>query len=52
MEAVEKFKISNEYLYKLCDYYVESFKLFRKYLAKHHPDLDFSKLDRDTVERS
>nr|POE86749.1 hypothetical protein CFP56_15459 [Quercus suber] len=30
-EAMEKFKASDEYLDKLCDYYVESFNLFRKY---------------------
>ncbi|KAL0010979.1 hypothetical protein SO802_006087 [Lithocarpus litseifolius] len=36
---------------KLCDYYVEGFDPFHKYLAKHHPELDFSKLDMDEVER-
>ena len=50
-EAVEKFKVSDEYSDKLCDYYVEGFELFRKYLAKHHPDLDFSKLDMEAVEK-
>ena len=36
---------------KLCDYYVEGFELFQKYLAKHHPGLDFSKLDMEAVEK-
>ena len=51
MEAVEKFKASEEYSDKLCDYYVEGFDLFRKYLAKHHLELDFSKLDMEEVEK-
>ena len=50
-EAVEKFKVSDEYSDKLCDYYVEGFELFRKYLARHHPSLDFSKLDMEAVEK-
>ena len=50
-EAMEKFKTSNEYSDKLCDYYVEGFDLFRKYLAKHHLELDFSKLDMEEVEK-
>ena len=50
-EAVEKLKASNEYSEKLCNYYMEGFKLFRKYLAKHHPSLDFSKLDMEAVEK-
>ena len=32
------------------DYYVEGFELFLKYLAKHHPGLDFSNLDMEIVE--
>ena len=50
-EAVEKFKDSDEYSNKLCDYYVEGFDIFRKYLARHHPELDFSKLDMEKVEK-
>lgn len=34
LETVEKFKALDEYLDKLCNYYVEGFDLFRKYLAK------------------
>ena len=48
---VEKFKVSDEYSGKLCDYYVEGFELFRKFLAKHHPSLDLSKLDIKAVEK-
>ena len=50
MEVVEKFKISDEYSEKFCDYYVEGFEIFRKYLAKHHSNLDISKLDMETIE--
>lgn len=49
LEAMEKFKVFDEYSDKLCNYYVEGFELFRKYLAKHHPSLDFSKLDMEAV---
>nr|POE89515.1 hypothetical protein CFP56_50240 [Quercus suber] len=48
---MEKFKASNEYSNKLCDCYVEGFDLFHKYLAKHHLELEFSKLDMEEVER-
>lgn len=41
-KAVEKFKASDEYSNKLCDYYVEGFNLFWKYMAKHHPSPYFS----------
>jgi len=48
--VVEKFKVFDEYLDKLCDYYIEGFELFRKYLGKHHTKLDFSNLDMEAVE--
>lgn len=51
LEAVEKFKIYDEYSNKLCNYYVEGLELCRKYLAKHHPDLDFSKLNMEAIEK-
>ena len=51
LDAVEKFKAPNEYSGKLCDYYVEGFELFKKYLAKHHPSLDLSKLDMEAIEK-
>ena len=47
---MEKFKIFYEYSDKLCDYYVEGFELFQNYLAKHHPSLDFPKLDIKAVK--
>ena len=50
-EVVEKFKALDEFLDKLCDYYVDDFDLFRKYLAKHHPKLDFSELDMEELEK-
>nr|POE69885.1 hypothetical protein CFP56_38093 [Quercus suber] len=50
-KAVEKFKKSDEHSDKLCDYYMEGFGLFRKYMAKHQPNLDFSTLDMEEVER-
>nr|POF12292.1 hypothetical protein CFP56_67505 [Quercus suber] len=50
-KAVEKFKVSDKYSEKLCDYYMEGFELFRKYLAKHHLELNFSNLDMEAVEK-
>nr|POF22558.1 hypothetical protein CFP56_40555 [Quercus suber] len=51
LEAVEKFKALDEFLDKFCDYYVDDFELFHKYLAKHHLEMDFSKLDMEEVEK-
>ena len=39
-EAVEKFKASDKFSDKLCDYYVDGFELFHKYLAKHHLEME------------
>ena len=50
-EAVKRFKASDGFLDKLCEYYADGFELFRKYLAKHHPELDFSQLDMEEVEK-
>lgn len=50
-KAVEKFKASDEYSNKLCDYYVEGFDLFWKYMAKHHPSPYFSNLDMEAIEK-
>lgn len=47
---MENFKVSDKYSDKLCDYYVKGFELLRKYLAKHHPELDLSNLDMEAVE--
>lgn len=30
---------------------MDGFELFRKYMVKHHPDLDFSTLDMEVVEK-
>ncbi|KAL0008668.1 hypothetical protein SO802_010170 [Lithocarpus litseifolius] len=51
IKAVEKFKVSDEFSDKLCDYYMKAFELFKKYLAKHHPELDFSNLDVEVVDK-
>lgn len=51
LEAVEKFKKSDEYSNKLCYFYMDGSELFCKYMAKHHPDLDFSTLDMEAVEK-
>ena len=51
IEAVEMFKDFDEYLDKLCDYYVEGFKLFRKYLAKRHPELEFANPNMEAIEK-
>ena len=45
------FKDSDEYSDELCGYYVEGFDLLRKWMAKHHPDLDLSGLVMDDVEK-
>nr|POE67365.1 hypothetical protein CFP56_60028 [Quercus suber] len=49
--TVEEFKDSDEYSDELCGYYVEGFDLLRKWMAKHHPDLDLSGLVMDEVEK-
>ena len=47
---MKDFKDSDEYSNKLCGYYVEGFDLLRKWMAKHHPDLDLSGLVMDDVK--
>ena len=49
--AVKEFKDSDKYSDELCGYYVEGFDLLRKWMAKHHPDLDLSGLVMDEVEK-
>ena len=51
IKVVEKFKASDEYSNKLCDYYIEGFELFRKYLGKHHLELDFADLGMEVIEK-
>ena len=49
--TMKEFKDSNEYFDELCGYYVEGFDLLRNWMAKHHPDLDFSSLVMGEVEK-
>ena len=49
--TVKEFKDSDKYSDELCGYYVEGFDLLRKWMAKHHPDLDLSGLVMDDVEK-
>ena len=49
--AVKEFKDSDEYSNELYGYYVEAFDLLRKWMAKHHPNLDLSGLVMDDVEK-
>ena len=49
--AMQEFKESNSYLDELYEYYVEGFELFRKWMVKHHPDLDLSGLVKGEVEK-
>ena len=49
--AVQEFKDSDKYLDELCRYYVEGFDLFKKWMVKHHPDLDLSGLVIGDVEK-
>ena len=48
--AVKEFKDSNKYSDELCRYYMEGFDILKKWMAKHHPDLDLSGLVMDDVE--
>ena len=48
--TVQEFKDSKEYLDELCGYYVEGFDLFKKWMAKHDPNLDLSGLVISDVE--
>nr|POF19811.1 hypothetical protein CFP56_24807 [Quercus suber] len=49
--VVKDFKDSDEYFDELCMYYVEGFDLLRKWMAKHHHELDLSGLVMDDVEK-
>ena len=48
---MKDFNDSDEYFDKLYGYYMEGFHLLRKWMAKHHPDLDLSSLVMDEVEK-
>nr|POE57289.1 hypothetical protein CFP56_35148 [Quercus suber] len=49
--ALQEFKDSTTYSNELCEYYVEGFELFRKWMAKHHPNLDLFGLVMGDVEK-
>lgn len=49
--VVQEFKDSDAYSDELCEYYVEGFELFRKWMTKHHPNLDLSSLVMGDVEK-
>ena len=51
LDAVREFKESDLYSDNLCEYYVEGFELFRRWMAKHHPELDLSGLVMGEVEK-
>ena len=48
---MQEFKDSDEYFDELCGYYVEGFDLLRKWMAKHHLDLDLFGLVIGDVEK-
>ena len=48
---MKEFKDFDKYSDELCGYYVEGFDLLRKWMAKHHPDLDLSGLVMDEVKK-
>nr|POE61873.1 hypothetical protein CFP56_75302 [Quercus suber] len=49
--AVKDLRTPNEYSDKLCGYYVGGFDLLKKWMAKHHPNLDLSGLVMGDVEK-
>nr|POE90507.1 hypothetical protein CFP56_41599 [Quercus suber] len=49
--VVKEFKDSDKYSNELCEYYVEGFDILKKWMAKHHPDLDLFGLVMDDVEK-
>ena len=48
---VQEFKDFDSYSNELCEYYVEGFELFRKWMVKHHLDLDLFGLVMGDVEK-
>ena len=48
---MKEFRESGKYSDELCRYYMEGFDLLRKWMAKHHPDLDLSGLVMSEVEK-
>ena len=50
-DAIQEFKEFDLYSDDLCEYYVEGFELFRRWMAKHHPELNLSGLVMGEVEK-
>ena len=50
-DAIQEFKESDLYSDDLCEYYVEGFELFKRWMAKHHLKLDLSGLVMGEVEK-
>ena len=48
---MKEFKDFDKYSDELCGYYVEGFDLLRKWMAKHHSDLDLFGLVMDEVKK-
>ena len=48
---MQEFKDFDVYSDELCGYYVEGFDLLRKWMAKHHPNLDLFALVIGDVEK-
>nr|POE76086.1 hypothetical protein CFP56_05053 [Quercus suber] len=49
--AVQEFKDYDKYSNELCGYYIEGFDLLKKWMVKHHPNLDISGLVIGDVEK-
>ena len=49
--VVKEFKDSNEYSDELCGYHMEGLYLLRKWMTKHHPNLDLFGLVMGDVEK-
>ncbi|KAK9996609.1 hypothetical protein SO802_021295 [Lithocarpus litseifolius] len=50
-EAVKNFKEFEKYSCRLMVEYADGFELLQKYLVKHHPNLNFSLLDMEEIEK-
>ena len=50
-EAMKNFKAFEKYSYKLMVEYADGFELLQKYLVKHYPNLNFSLLDMEEIEK-
>ncbi|KAK9998152.1 hypothetical protein SO802_017755 [Lithocarpus litseifolius] len=50
-KSLQEFKEFDSYSDDLCEYYVEGFELFRKWMVMHHSNLDLSNLVMGEVEK-